>query len=76
MNKGTKKAAGYLVLALYILYTALPALVTHYPGVTWLITLSAVVGCLWRGRDYMVKGDSEDEGDKAVGTIEVTNKPG
>lgn len=69
MNKGTKKAAGYGMLALYVAYMALPAVVHDHPQITWLVTLSTVVGCLWRGRDYLVKGDSEDGGDKAVATL-------
>lgn len=67
MNKGTKKATSYFVLALYMVYTLLPEAIKHWPAATWLVGVSSVVACLWRARDYITKGDLEDLGDNIIG---------
>ena len=66
MNKGSKKASGYILIALYVAYMALPEFIKQYPGVTWLVSLSTMAGCLWRAVDYFKMGSSEDVADKAV----------
>ena len=61
MNKGNKKATAYIILALYIAQSIFPVFEKQFPAVKWLVSVSALSACLWRGRDYVVNASDESD---------------